>query len=254
MFVGRLIRIKAVLEMPETGCLIVGSPRSGTTLCVSMVGAHPEIAMTSEDLCHGAQKAVGVSVWGNKLTVPNHITLDPEADTRSYWKRLEDGLRGFLGRPRGGRQLHPSCQTTIRTYVEEKDAHVIGMIRSPNQVVDSIIHRGNQSAEEAKRRWVRAVRAIRTVVQDYPSRSYVVRFSDLVRVPEQTMGRICAFLNVSFSSDMLDGFKYTPQYDRDDIDEERAAAEVKDYEVQKYDWDAVKMYRQLVEHADELKT
>ena len=218
-----------------------------------MIGAHPHVAMTSEDHCHGAEKAVGVAVWGNKLTVPNQITLNPQPDPRSYWKRFEDGIRGFLGRPRGGGQLHPTYQTTIRTYVEEKDARVIGMIRSPNQVVDSIIRRGNQSPEEAKRRWVRAVQAIGTVIQDYPDRSLVVRFSDLVQEPQETMERTCSFLNVSFSPKMLDGFKYTPQYDRDDIDEERATTEVQDYKVQEYDREAVNTYRTLVEEASELK-
>lgn len=237
--------------MAQTGCLVIGSPRSGTTLCTSMIGAHPKIAMTSEDLCHGADKAVGVEVWGNKLTVPNQITLDPAPDTRSFWTRIEDGIRGFLGRPHGGHQLHPTYQTTIRTYAEEKDARLICMIRDPNQVVDSIIRRGNRSPEEAKRRWVRAVRAIHTVTQDYPNRSHVIRFSTLVHSPDATMEQVCSFLGVSFSSTMLDGFKYTPQYDRDDIDEERATEDVTDYAVHKYDHEAVDLYQALTEQTGE---
>jgi hypothetical protein len=67
------------------------------------------------------------------------------------------------------------------------------------------------------------------------------------------MKRICGFLDISFSPNMLDGFKHTPQYDRDEIDEDRATAEVKDYDVGEYDREAVEIYKQLVENVNELK-
>ena len=35
--------------MPNSGLLIIGAPRSGTTLLASMIGAHPETAITIED-------------------------------------------------------------------------------------------------------------------------------------------------------------------------------------------------------------
>jgi hypothetical protein len=39
----------------DIGCLVIGSLRSGTTLCASMIGAHSDIGMHMEDRRHSTQ-------------------------------------------------------------------------------------------------------------------------------------------------------------------------------------------------------
>ena len=82
------------------GLLIIGPPRSGTTLLAALLAAHSHIGVIMEGMGYDARHLLGVEVWANKLCVPNQITLDPVSDGHPWWKRLEDGLRAALGRPR----------------------------------------------------------------------------------------------------------------------------------------------------------
>jgi hypothetical protein len=197
------------------GCLVIGSPRSGTTLCAAMIGAHPDVGMHSEDVRHGSDTLLGKKVWGNKLCIPNQITLDPRPDNRSIWTRLEDGVRAVVGKPRrlpGEMESYPpppDRQHTIRTYVED-GARVIAMLRDPDHVVDSIRRRGNVSVEQGKYRWAQAIRAIYKVHQGYSDRTCLVQFTNLVCEPERVMRNVCALLNLSYSAKMPEGYRHTP--------------------------------------------
>jgi hypothetical protein len=242
------------MEDSRIGCLVTGSPRSGTTLCAAMIGAHPDVGMLSEDLGHGAEAILGVKVWGNKLCIPNQITLDPRTDNRSVWKRLEDGVRAVLGRPRRLPREHesyptpPDRQHTIRTYVE-KGARIIAMLRPPDHVVDSIRRRGSVSVEEGKYRWSRAIRAIYRANDEFGDRTCLVRFTDLVCEPEAVTQRLCLHLDLRFSKKMVEGYRYTPQYDRDRLDPSAATRDVESYDLDAFDPEAVEMYNRLDEKA-----
>lgn len=240
----------------RTGCLVIGSPRSGTTLCATMIGSHPDVGMVIEDLGHAAHTIPGVKVWGNKLCIPNQITLDPTADTRGLWERLEDGIRAVLGRPRRRPQFlesyppPPSQQYTIRTYVEN-GAKLVAMLRNPDQVVDSIRRRGPASTVDiAKERWSRAVHDIYRAREDYPDRTHLVRFVDLVESPTSTMEDICVHLGLPFSSDMIDGHDGAHQYDRKEIDPTVAHREVRSYSLETFDPEGIRLYRQLTQEAE----
>lgn len=144
------------MDESQAGCLVIGAPRSGTTLCASMIGAHPDVGMLFEDIGHGGKEVLGTKIWGNKLCIPNQITLDPLPDDRSLWKRLEDGLRAVIGRPRMIPRFSesypvPHRQYTIHTYVEQ-GARIVAMLRDPDHVVDSIRRRGSVSVEQGKHR------------------------------------------------------------------------------------------------------
>lgn len=233
------------MEDGRIGCLVVGSPRSGTTLCAAMIGAHPDIGMHSEDIRHTPETILGVKIWGNKLCIPNQITLDPRPDDRSLWTRLEDGVRAVIGRPRRLPQQtesYPppsSAQYTIRKYIES-GARIVAMLRDPDHVVDSIRRRGVASVEEGKERWSRAIRAIHQVHEEYEDRVCLIRFADLVTDPEPVMKEVCALLEIDYSPRMPEGYKYTPQYHHDQLDASVAKRNVRGYNVRRYDSEALK--------------
>lgn len=210
--------------------------------------------MHSENIRHGAETIVGGKVWGNKLCIPNQITLDPRPDDRSLLTRLEDGARAILGRPRRlPRETEsypppPELQHTIRTYIK-KGARLVAMLRDPDHVVDSIRRRGNVSVEQGKHRWVRAIRDIKQVHEEYGNRTCLVRFVDLVNEPELVMRKVCGVLELSYSPRMAEGYKYTPQYDHDHLDPSVATREVPSYDLETFDPEVYEMYLHLEQHA-----
>jgi hypothetical protein len=123
------------------------------------------------------------------------------------------------------------------------------MLRDPDHVVDSIRRRGNVSVEKGKYRWARAIRSIYQIQEEYPDRSALVRFVDLVTTPEAVMEDVCSLLQLPFSPRMVEGYRHTPQYDRDSLDPSVATRDVASYEVDAFDPEAFEMYSALVEQA-----
>lgn len=206
--------------------------------------------MLSEDTSHVAEHILGAKVWGNKLCLPNQITLDPSTDPRSVWQRLEDGVRAILGRPRYHASYpRPRYRYTIRTYVE-RGAYLVATVRDPDHVTDSIVRRGGRSEADAKKQWSRAVRIIYQVYTEYGERTCLIRFDDLVERPQKATERVCGLLDLSYSSKMLEkGPGKTPQYDNEGIDASKASRDVTSYNVDTFDPEAFRMYTELVEQA-----
>jgi hypothetical protein len=206
--------------------------------------------MVSEDTGHGANTIIGAKMWGNKLCIPNQIRLNTRPDQRTVIGRIKDGVRAFLGQP-CAYYPPPVLQTTIRTYVEEKGAKVVAIVRNPNHVVESIVRRGNQSVRVAKNRWAEAIREIALTRQEYNDQKvFIVRFKNLVSDPEATAVRLSEFLGVQFDQSMLEGHKHTPQYDNESINESRSRKKTKEHNLQEYDSDAFEMYRVMCREAD----
>jgi len=250
--------------MPNSGLLIIGAPRSGTTLLASMIGAHPETAITIEDLGHGARFISGASIWGNKLCVPNQIRLSPRPESRDLLTRVEDAIRAFVGQPRhrGLPREHdpayynppPHRQTTIRTYVEEWDTRLIAILRSPNQSIDSMLRRGQVVVRDkdrspeviAKDRWARATRTIYRCLREYEDRTLVMSFSSLVKTPEAQMERVSKHLGIEMHPSMLQGFQHTPQYSERGIDPSKADRKTPDYDIGSHDPKSALMYDEII--------
>lgn len=239
------------------GVLIVGSPRSGTSLLAGMLAVHSEIAMAFEDFDLGCKGVIGKQVWGNKLTIPNQIRLDPKGSQRGLRERLSDAVRALFGRPRlfgpWGYGDDPPYyeppehrQITIATYVENLGAHLVAVVRDPDHAIESMQKRRGTSSEEAKRRYACAVRDINEARKRYDSVS-IVKFRDLVEQTEGTMRALSERIGVGFEGAMLEGFKAVPQYDFNKIDPSVATKEVPMSNFEHYDPEAREMYEELLE-------
>ena len=82
-------------------------------------------------------------------------------------------------------------------------ARVIHIVRDPRDQVQSAYKAWKKDRVRAAARWADGIRAARDALAEYPQRSMVVRYEDLVTEPTDVLGRICAFLELPFDTAML---------------------------------------------------
>ena len=82
------------------------------------------------------------------------------------------------------------------------DARFIHVYRDGCDVVQSFVNAKLREYEEAAREWVQSLEAIKAF--PYPDRVYSLRYEDLVSNPEEYVREVCSFLDISFSTDMLE--------------------------------------------------
>jgi hypothetical protein len=190
--------------------LIVGAPRSGTTLLATMIGRHTEIGVLNEDRGWAMRRILGKNVVGNKRCVPNQIEIK---------RRSMLHLR-FL-KTVGIAKEYQSSKYCIEDYLSLPDIRVIGLIRGGNDVISSVINRSEKSLRVASYRWCRAVEVIHELKTRYSEIVLVVSFEDLVLNPKANMERIASFLGVEYQDRMLEGPKYNPWYGETELNKEK---------------------------------
>lgn len=197
----------------KTRLLILGAPRSGTTLLTGMVGAHPKVAMLCEDLAFSMRHLISKPVVGNKLCIPNQIDLEP-----SLFSRISSRFGyGIFKR---------KSVVSIRGHLKDESMKLITIIRDPHAIVSSIMRRGEHDFEEAALRWKRSIDIISDLHDQEHERTLLITFENLVQDPEATMKLICEFTDLEFDFTMLDGYKGRPYSNKGGIKAEKAR---KDY-------------------------
>lgn len=194
--------------MNHSHLLILGAPRSGTTLAAAMLGCHSDIAILNENHDGSVQRILSKQVRGVKLCVPNQIDLDRRS-TFVTKPVLE------LFRRAGMRSLvrWPSSRWSIRDYQERiPNLRILAVIRDARDVVTSISRRGDQSTRVAEYRWTRAVEVLSTLYEEAPDQLIVMLYRRLVASPKATMTCILEELDLNFEEDVLTGYRHTPQY------------------------------------------
>jgi hypothetical protein len=251
-----------VLEMEkkqDTYVLILGSPRSGTTLLSAMLGCHPEISILNEDLYCSEFRLFSKRVKGNKLCIPNQIEL---VHTRlmmmvdelvSTYQRLDNKVKRKFGintRIVRGKK----ARLSIRDYEEVAGKlYIIGIIRSPKDVIDSIGKRGGQKISTSEYRWERAVEVLYQLSEDHGKDTdiSIIHFDRLVADPEKVMKKCLEKINCQYDDSVLEGFIHTPQYkEHHEIDKSKIGGGLKsdlDYPLLKRKLELAKKYSYLVE-------
>jgi len=209
--------------------VVVGCPRSGTTLLAVMLDSHPLIAMPPETaflphlgelrgkegaaLRRGFFDLLTTDRWG--FSNWNDIGIDKDA----YWQRLcalhtfsvTGGLRLFYGMYADGLNKHlygektpadTPCMQEIEAHLPE--ARFIHIIRDPRDVVLSLRRTSvRRSVEETAGIWVDMVSVARASAERV-SHYREIRYEDLVLNSEAELGKICDFLELGFSDQMLE--------------------------------------------------
>ena len=226
--------------MIATPLLVLGAPRSGTTLLAACLGRHSDVSMLNEDFGRAVRKLVGTRVVGNKLCVPNQI---------EWAQRGHPWLREL--RKHGIREDEPLSAFSVRDYLSWPNARVVGIVRDGESVVSSIVSRGGQPLDVAVGRWARALAVLEAVRQAAPEQLLLVSFRGLVSAPEATLRRVAGHLGLSFEDRMLEGYAFTPLYrGASRIDARRAERRGPHLGVEALRPDAAAAYRRLLALCD----
>ena len=206
--------------MANTHLLVLGAPRSGTTLLTAMIGRHPSAAMLNENYGWAIGDILSKPVVGNKLCIPNHIEL---RQRKPRWVRFFGAWLHHRLYDRGYFRYRPEVDVSIEDYLKlYPDLKVIGILRDGNAVVSSIMRRGEQPRDVAVYRWRRSIEILTALTDRLEDNLFLLSFDQLVTEPEATLKAIARFLGVSFDPVMLEGYKDTPNYSNRKIDPDKA--------------------------------
>jgi hypothetical protein len=221
---------------------IGGSPRSGTTLLGSMLGAHsdclcvPEsrFKITALSACDSAQGTMDLSrildairkdwrfqLWDVDISAAR-VSGAPGGG--SYVALIEEIVRRYAdwtGKPAWRLWVDhtPSNVRYAATLFDAfPDARMIHMVRDGRAVAASLLPLdwGPNRIDRAAHHWVEGVgQGLAAEARWGASRVARVRYEDLVQDPEGTLERLCAWLEIDYQARMLnaDGFS-VPEYTR----------------------------------------
>ena len=196
--------------MERRHLLIIGAPRTGTTLLATMISRHTEIGVLNEDKGWSMRRLLGKAIVGNKRCIPNQIEIKKRG--RLYvrlWKKM------------GLAKEYQSSQFCIEEYLTLPHIKLIGIIRDGNDGISSGMRRGKKSFRGAAYRWCRAIEIIHELKTRFPELLLVVSFEDLVMRPKENMERIAQFLGVEYQDRMLEGPAYNPWYPESGMNPEK---------------------------------
>ncbi|MDX6657550.1 MAG: hypothetical protein QOH62_2343 [Solirubrobacteraceae bacterium] len=216
----------------ERPILIVGCPRSGTTLLRDLLRAHSRITIPDETAvlpallrAHGdpadaraARRLAsdllvcnGVRLWGLDLTPPDlehHRSFSAlVAAVYGEWARLED-------KPRWGEKTPQYVHELPAMRQVFPDAQVVHVIRDPRAVTASLLGRswGPATARSAALAWRECVLAGRRDGPPLGSDGYhELRYEELVADPERVLRALCEFLGERYEPQMLRPNRLTMQ-------------------------------------------
>jgi hypothetical protein len=198
----------------EAPVFLVAAERSGTTLLRTMLDSHPQIAWPSEfDYAldwpaeQGAEWPDLVDFWSrlaeSRAVRQARIRIDPALRFPALVRSLYDQHRSRTRERIVGVTAHRHFERLLRLW---PDASFIYLLRDGRDVARSWVENGAAgNVWTASQEWLAAERSWRAVAAQVPAeRKLEVRFEALVTAPERELARICAFLGVEESRDMLD--------------------------------------------------
>jgi hypothetical protein len=193
--------------------VVVGCPRSGTTLLAGMLGRHSEIAMLNEPRTEDVFKQIGATYQAAKYTVPHCIGLHRRA---CKWGYLVNCVRNldFPLLPSGWRRQqfvrpYPLSLVSLRDYIRI-GARFIVITRNRPDTVKSIM-RTRFNEKEANRLFNQAYEIIHWMEANLDDLLFM-RYEDLVHDPDLEMLAICEALELKYEPEMLEGSKYNYIY------------------------------------------
>lgn len=223
-------------KSPAPMPIIVGSPRSGTTLLRFMLDAHPDLAIPPETGFLGE-----ASLWWKDSDPLGHffhkLTTFPEdapgwqdfgIPTEDLWRRLQaespttasDAIRLFYrmyaarcGKSRWGDKTPLYCRGMPAIEALLPEARFIHIVRDGRDVAISLRSRffspGRDMETQANywRENVMSARSAATQCRHYRE----VRYENLLQDTEDVLRNLCDFLQLAYCPDMLRYHERTPE-------------------------------------------
>lgn len=214
--------------MTSTGpILLTGPDRSGTTLLYALLGSHPDVSMVRRtnmwrwfdrkfgDLSDPAnlERCIDTMLRYERLDVlepdPEHIRSEFRRGPATYGRLFDIVHRQNAERYGQPRWADKSLHTEFcadRVFGELPDARMIHMVRDPRDRFASIIRRYEERTKgpgAIMGRWLASMAQGRRNHARYPGQYMFVRYETLAVQPDETLQRICAFLDLRYTSQML---------------------------------------------------
>jgi hypothetical protein len=206
----------ALLQSPF---FIVGCGRSGTTLLRTMLNHHPDLAIPVESMfvidflrartALSRRDLARLLLGDREFQEWNFPVAEASLAGCATAREMIDRLHELLAAAQHKRFWGQKTPRFIRHGELLKrhypQARFIHVVRDPRAVVDSLI-RSNvhySNAYYAARRWLRDTGAGRALQAAYPRDVLEVRYEDLVSAPEPVLRRVCGFLGLPYSENML---------------------------------------------------
>jgi sulfotransferase family protein len=211
---------------------VVGMTRSGTTLLRLMLDSHPDLTIPPEthfipDVIEAFNKGRDRPEEVASVITESRRWADfdiPSEELRRELERLRPVLtpdmtgRTFYrlyakrqGKSRWGDKT-PGYATKIRRIKRTlPEARFIHMIRDGRDVAISLRDRdAGLSMEQVARRWRHRINRTRRAADHVPD--YIeIRYEDLVADPEATLRRICEYIELDYSPQMLEYHRRAPE-------------------------------------------
>ena len=202
-------------ERPQP-ILIVGAPRSGTTLLATMLNAHPDIFIANESKLlinllprQGGQRQ---SISRDKLLAEaaarglgSHVRLSdlpPDSNAADLLRSVFEASAEANGKKRWGEKTAVAFRRLPALVNAYPDAHFIGLERDLEAVAASY-SRINPSwgATGGVVHWLEFKQAIARQGPDF--RCLLISYEELTEKPELTLRRVCEFVGEPFDASTL---------------------------------------------------
>ena len=207
-------------------CFLVGSERSGTALLRLMLCHHPAVAWASEflyavELLAQDEKdgwptleAYYEYLGANRLFLHDGYAIDRSLDYPALVDSFLVQCRDRAGKSLVGATVHYHFDRLLRIW---PDARFIHLLRDGRDVARSCIGMGwVGNVWKGAEIWLKAEQLWPLVRERLTADRYLeVTYEDLVRAPEDQLGRVCGFLGIAYDPAMLD-YTRTTRYERPD--------------------------------------
>jgi hypothetical protein len=205
-------------QFNDKALVVLGAPRSGTTLIATALGAHPRIVMLSEECESGVFKIVGGKLRGVKLCIPVHVDLD------RHWRVLYEPLRRSRWLRQNVNYRLPRSRLSLREMAERATLIVVGVLRDPGSTIEAITRRTDRNERIARDMLRRTYDVYERLPGELGIEPHFVSFDRFVREPEAALRRLCDRLELAFDPAMLDAPRLNPSYPEATFRADRAAA------------------------------
>jgi len=204
---------------------ILGPRRSGTSLCRALIGSHPNVVIPPTDV-----GVLDIDLYFEKYGIDLGIEKLRKNEKLKEWKldidKIEKIIRSsnksiFISRIIYNEffSKYPDKVKIVKRPTYEKnwryikelypEVRFIYMVRDPRAIVSSRKYFGKKISDRNELvRYSRNINKLYKYYKEIQDISIKIRYEDLVNNPKEELKKICNFIEIDYTDDMLNFSKY----------------------------------------------
>lgn len=190
----------------DRAIVVLGAPRSGTTLVATALGAHAGIAFLSEDVNGGMFRFVGGKLPGVKLCTPVHVDID------RHWRWYYEPLRRVRWLRRHFNYRLPRSKLSLRDMAARADLKVVCILREPQSNMAAIRRRADRSERVCRDMLRRTYALYEKLPLERGMEPRFLSYERFVSEPEAQLRDLCEWIGLPFDVAMLEAPRLNPKY------------------------------------------